>query len=158
MFSLQDIRNSAEGRKLLRIYLFAALLWIALFVVLSQTAGSGTRLSADIDAGDGIIANGLLYKSYPASRKNTPASQEAEPLTVLSDIVNALSLRDRLQQLQANSSGILVQLERMYGNEVNEFLLTLESRGLQIKTAELKPLPAGDIRLLNVTLLLETKR
>ncbi len=74
---------------------------------------------------------------------------------MLSEIVDTLGLRDRVVQLQSNVSGIALQLERVYGEELKEFLLTLDSRGLKIKTAEIKVLPVGSERFLAVTLLLE---
>ena len=155
MSFFRDAYESPEWRRLARVYLLAAAVWIALVFFLVRISETAIRITGDIGSGELIIGNALTYRAYPGTSKKTSSVREAEPLTVLSDIIDTLNLRERVQQLQANSSGVLVQLERVYGEELRELLLTLDSRGLQIKTAEIKALPSGDVRLLSITLLLE---
>ncbi len=153
---IAELREMPETRRLALIYLIAAVLWIALLFFVYRISGTSREIQASLSAGDQILNNAILYKSF--SQKGTsPQARtiQGEPLSVLSEIVDTLALRDRVVQLQSNVSGITLQLERVYGEELKEFLLTLDSRGLKIKTAEIKALPLGTERFLAVSLLLE---
>ncbi len=153
---IAELREMPETRRLALIYLIAAVLWIALLFFVYRISGTSRTIQTNLNAGDQILNSAILYKS---SSPKGPSAQartiQGEPLSVLSEIVDTLGLRDRVVQLQSNVSGIALQLERVYGEELKEFLLTLDSRGLKIKTAEIKVLPVGSERFLAVTLLLE---
>ncbi|MDL2263301.1 hypothetical protein LJC31_01470 [Synergistaceae bacterium OttesenSCG-928-I11] len=153
---IAELREMPETRKLTLIYLLAVLLWIALLFLLFRIYDTSHSLRTSLNTGDQIVNNAILYQASSSKGSSIPTQAiRGEPLSVLSEIVNTLGLRDRMVQLQSNVSGISLQLERVYGEELKDFLLTLDSRGLKIKTAELKALPVDNERLLAVTLLLE---
>lgn len=150
-----ELREMPESRRLAVTYILAAMAWILLVFVLLQIFDASGKLGSAVSSSDQIINSAIKYKSLPSKGGKTSSLQTGEPLTVLSEIVNTLGMRERMIQLQSNVSGIMMQIERLYGDELEEFLTTLESRGLIIKTAEIKALPVGGERLLSVTLLLE---
>jgi hypothetical protein len=93
----------------------------------------------------------MRYRALPRAGTNKRAASE-EPLGVVSEIIDVLKLRDRTQRLQSSSSGVSIQLERMFGGELLDFLISLENSGLDVRAAEIRALPASGIRLLSVFL------
>ena len=155
MITLGELREMPEARRLFRLFAAAAVVWIAFFFLLLQVKSNSVKLAADVSDGDRVLNAATSYRAYPRSNQAAAAAVDQEPLTVLSQIVDTLQLRDKLQQLQANSSGVQLQMERLYGNELQELLGTVESRGLKIRRTDILVVPVEDERLLNITLLLE---
>jgi hypothetical protein len=158
MISLAEIRETPEFRKLFRLFAAAAILWLAFLLVVGRIHAQQGRLAGAISDGDQILNNASLYLSHPAAGQTVATTEREETLTVLSQIVDALELRERMRQLQSNASGVTLQLERLYGNEMSGFLSTLEKRGIRVKTAELRITPSDGERLLGCTLVLEQNR
>ena len=157
--TLSEFREMPEARKISRLLLLAAAVWLVFLFLVLEIRDMGREIDRDLSTGDQIINNAIVYRSYPATaRTKTVTNTTEEPLTVLSQIVDALELRERMLQLQSNASGILLQLDKLYGDELEEFLTTIESRGLTIKTAEIRSMPSGEERLIGVTLLMEQNR
>lgn len=156
--TLNELRAMPESKRLFRFLLAALLIWVILLFLLMEIADSSRKIGMDIFTSDQIINNALVYRAHPASKNKAIVASSEEPLTVLSQIVDTLGLRERMLQLQSNPTGILLQMEKLYGDELEEFMTTIESRGLKIKTAEIKGLPSGNERLLGMTLLLEQNR
>lgn len=157
--TLSEFREMPEARKISRLLLLAAVIWMAFLFLVLEIRDMGRVIGRDLSAGDQIINNAIVFRSYPAATRTKAApSTTEEPLTVLSQIVDALELRERMLQLQSNASGILLQLDKLYGEELEEFLATIESRGLTIKTAEIRSIPSGEERLIGATLLMEQNR
>lgn len=153
----EELKEMPEFRRISLLYIIGALLWICFIAILFQMSWSSGQLRSSVSAGGQIIGIASRVESGSPTQQMTPALI-GEPLTVLTEIVNTLGLRERMVQLQSNVAGISLQFERIYGNELTEFLTTLDSRGLVIKNGEIKALPAGDERLLSVSLLLEQNR
>lgn len=150
-----ELREMPESRRLSATYLLVLLVWAALVFILVNISRASVDVGKSISSGDQIINSAITYKSYPSKGQPAAAAPTGEPLTVLSEIVNTLGMRERMIQLQSNVSGIMLQIEKLYGSELEEFLATIESRGLKVKTAEIKVLPVAGERLLAITLLLE---
>jgi hypothetical protein len=150
--------ETPESRRALRIAALAAVIWIAFFVIAARITAAKHSLIGAMSVNDRIINSGMQYRAYPRTGRTQTARSTEDPLGVLTQIVDALALRDRMQQLQSNASGVLIQLERLYGQELQEFLSTVESRGLEIRTAEIRALPASGGRVLSATFTLEQNR
>ncbi|MDR1915500.1 MAG: hypothetical protein LBQ58_02875 [Synergistaceae bacterium] len=158
MISLNEIMETPESRRILRLFLIAAVIWAAFFVFAVQIVEVNRRLALDLNVSDRIIDAGMRYRAYPRTGQAQTARSTEEPLGVLTQIVDTLALKDRMQQLQSNASGVLIQFERIYGQEMQEFLSTVESRGLHIRTAEIRALPSGGGRVLSATFMMEQNR
>ena len=158
MINISELRDMPEARRLFKLFGAVLLVWITALLLLVYSYGFGGTAAADLYSSDRILDIAVKYKSNPDSSQALSAQSEGDPLSLVSDIAETLNMRDRVQQLQSNESGVLLQLERIYGDEMVKFLTTLESRGLNVKTAEIKALPSGDDRLLGATFLLEKKR
>ena len=155
---LGEIRDMPEARKLSRLFGTAIAAWLISLVLLLHVYGLGGAVGSELYSGERILDMAAKFKASPASEQSVSAASEGDPLSLVSDIAETLNMRDRVQQLQSNESGVLLQLERIYGDEMVKFLSTAESRGLNVKTAEIKALPSGDDRLLGATFLLEKRR
>ena len=158
MINFSELRDMPEARKLLRLYGLVSGTWLISLVLLLYVYSFGSVVSSELYMGERILDMAAKYRAYPASAQSAAAGSDEDPLTLVSDIAETLNMRDRVQQLQSDESGVLLQLERIYGDEMVKFLSTAESRGLNVKTAEIKALPSGEDRLLGATFLLEKKR
>lgn len=156
--TLSEFREMPEARRISRLFLCAAVIWVLFLFLVMEIRDMAGQIDRDLSSGDQIINNAIVYRSYPATSQTKAAASGEEPLTVLSQIVDTLGLRERMLQLQSNASGILLQMDKLYGQELEEFLSTVESRGLSIKTAEIRSVPSGADRLIGVTLLMEQSR
>lgn len=158
MINFSEIREMPEARKLFKLYGLVSGTWIIALVLLLYVYSFGSAVSSELYVGERILDIAAKYRSYPASAQSTATDTGEDPLSLVSDIAETLNMRDRVQQLQSDQSGVMLQVERIYGDEMVKFLSTAESRGLNVKTAEIKALPSGDDRLLGATFLLEKKR
>jgi hypothetical protein len=155
MITLGEIRDMPEAHRLFRLLGIALALWVLFALLLVRIGGMNDEILKGLEAGDNIIDAASTYRSYPTATRNQSTQPGAEPLTAVSEIVETMGLRDRMPQLQSNSAGVLLQLERLYGDEMEEFLVELEKKGLNIKTAEMRSIPSGEDRVLNATFLVE---
>lgn len=152
---LHEMRELPESRKLMMTYAVAAVIWIAFIFFALKLSDSEQLVRANLNSGDQIINSAMVYRSSGGAKRTETQAAAGEPLNVVSEIVNTLGLRERMMQLQSNSTGITMQFEKLYGDELRDFLMTLDSRGIKIKTAELRALPSANERLISITLLLE---
>lgn len=154
--SLNELREMPEARKLLRLFLTAFIVWLLFIALLARVVGMNNELRDEISSGSQVLNAASTYRSFRAAQAVANRHPgDADPLSVVSDVLDAHNLRDRTLQLQSSSSVLTLQLERVYGNEMEEFLSTLESRGIFVRTAEIRVLPSGDDRLLGATFSLE---
>lgn len=153
---INELRELPDSRKIVFHLLAALAVWvscISLFLFLTEARD---EMDSRIDVDARIINSAMVYRSMPhAVVERTAQKSSAEPLGQLSGILDALKLRDKVVQLQSNISGLSVQFEKLYGSEMKEFLITLESRGMTVKNAELRVMPSGDDRLITASFLLE---
>lgn len=157
--SIRDyIKEIPELRKIVITFALACISWLAFLLLASEISSNDRTADGNISSSEQIMSIAMTYK---ASSGNVGAAHteklKGEPLTVLSDIIDGLGIRDRLVQLQSNASGIAIQVERLYGDEFEALISTIDSRGLSIKTSDVKALPVNDERLISSTLLLEPK-
>ena len=124
------------------------------FAFAAAASSLNRQVSDEISSSDEVLDYAMRYRALPRTGASKITAAE-EPLGVVSQIVDTLKLRDRTQRLQSSSSGVSIQLERMFGGELLDFLISLENSGLDVRTAEIRALPASDIRLLSVSLTLE---
>jgi len=150
----REIFSDADFRRPLIMLCAAAAVWVGVIVVLSMTISYARLANADISSSGMVLDYAMQFRALPRTGNAVQAPAE-EPLGALSQIVDTLGLRDRMRQLQSNPSGIVVQLEKLYGGELRELLYSLENRGLVVKTGELRALPGEDGKILNVTLMME---
>jgi hypothetical protein len=155
MITIGEIKEMPEARRLFRLFLTAFALWTALLFLLFRIASMEKEISRNLGVGDQIINVASTYRAYPAGTQAVPLQPGADALTVVSEIVEELGMRGRMTDLKADATGVLLQLDRLYGVEMKEFLTTIEKRGLRVKTAEVKALPGKEGRVLGSTFLLE---
>ncbi|MCL2684376.1 MAG: hypothetical protein FWE55_03950 [Synergistaceae bacterium] len=157
MAGFREILRDGDFRRPGFLCAAALVVWILLITLIFSSDTSLNLARADLSSSGRVIDYAMQLKALPRTR-NVITDIPEEPLSVLSNIINALGLRNRMQQLQSNPSGIVVQLERLYGNELGELLGSIENNGMFIKTAEIKALPGEGGRLLSVVLTMEAAK
>jgi type II secretory pathway component PulM len=156
MITIEEIREMPEAKRILRLFLIALVLWGTLAAVILRIRSIGDEIASALGSGDQVINVASAYRSYPDLRQPSSEAQSGtDSLAAVSEIVETLGLRSRMSQLQANASGVQLQLDRLYGSEMREFLNSIETRELRVRTAEVKTLSTPDGRVLNASFLLE---
>lgn len=156
MISLQEVRDLPETRRLVRLAIVAACLWLVglalLFCASSAADGKRARLA---DCSSILYAGGVI-KSYPAQS----AVSGQEPVAAVASITDSLGLKERVSQMNAGPSGLTLQVNSLYPDELTKFVEALSNAGLNVRTAEVRAMSAGGDkgRLINVTLALEGQR
>ena len=152
-----NLREAFEDRDFRGVFLTCALalaVWGMVFAFAAGVSSLNRQVSDEISSSDEVLNYAMRYRALPRTDTGKSTASE-EPLGVVSQIVDTLKLRDRTQRLQSSSFGVSIQLERMFGGELLDFLVSLENSGLDVRTAEIRALPASEIRLLSVSLTLE---
>ena len=153
----REILRDGDFRKPVCLCGGALVVWVLVIVIMLSSDTSFSISSADLSSSGKVLDYAMQFKALPRTR-NVVTDIPEEPLSALSNIIDALGLRDRMQQLQSNPSGIVVQLERLYGDELGELLGSIENSGLSVKTAEIRALPGEEGKLLSATMTMEAAR
>ena len=154
MAGFREILRDGDFRKPAVLCGAALVVWILLIALMLSSDTSLGRASADLSSSGRVLDYAMQLKALPRAG-NVVTEIPEEPLSALSNKISGLGLRDRMQQLQSNPSGIVVQLERLYGEELGELLSSIENSGLSIKTAEIRALPREEGKLLSAVLTME---
>jgi hypothetical protein len=152
-----NLREEFEDRDFRNVFITCAIalaVWGMVFAFAAATSSLNRQVSDEISSSDEVLDYAMRFRAFPRTGANRmPASEE--PLGAVSEIVDVLKLRERTQRLQSSSSGVSIQLERMYGGELLDFLVSLEYGGFDVRAAEIRALPVSDVRLLSVSLTVE---
>ena len=153
----RELLRDGDFRKPAFLCAAALVVWVLLIALVLSSEASFSRASSDISSSGRVLDYAMQFKALPRTG-NVVTDIPNEPLGALSNIIDGLGLRDRMQQLQSNPSGIVVQLQRLYGDELGDLLGSIEKSGLSIKTAEIRALPAEEGKLLSATLTMDAAR
>ncbi|MDR1579384.1 MAG: hypothetical protein LBS35_03425 [Synergistaceae bacterium] len=152
-----NLREAFEDRDVRGVFIICACalaVWGTVFAFAAAVSSLNRQVSDEISSSDEVLDYAMRYRALPRTGTKDAAAFE-EPLGIVSETIDVLKLRDRTQRLQSSSSGVSIQLERMFGDELLDFLVSLENGGLDVRAAEIRALPASDIRLLSVSLTVE---
>lgn len=136
-------------------------LLLALLCLLVWSAGLLWRADArSVDARAAVQEGRFLqlmrtlsqYQALPRKEEKKEVSA-VDALGALSRMLDRLALRDRVTQFASSGTGIAVQVERLYGEELGRLLQELGAEGFSIRSAELKVLPFGGEKLYLLSLL-----
>ena len=148
---IEEIRGLPETKKLTRLGLLALLVWTAgtaLFLEASDILNSSKERI--IDTGRILDAANTFY-SYPSRN----SAEGREPLSLLTDAINELSLKDRVGLMNSGSSGLTVQMTELNGEEFVSLLKRLSEKGLQVRTADIRAITSSQKgRLINASMLI----
>ncbi len=152
MISFQELKSMPEANRLLKLVLFALLVWLLGLVFLLNANGISRQNKERLGETDSIMNAAVMIKSYP--KQDT--SPGREPLTAVSSIIDSLGLKDRVGQMNSGTSGIVLQVNGIYPDELTNFIEAILRNKLSIKTAEIRAMSSGkEGRLINVTVALE---
>jgi hypothetical protein len=158
MAGFHEMLRDGDFRRPIFLCAAALVVWVLLIALMLSSESSLNLAGSDLSSSGRVLDYAMQLKALPRTG-NVVTETPDEPLSALSNIIDALGLRGRMQQLQSNPSGIVVQLERLYGDELGELLGSIENSGLSVKTAEIRALPVpGEGRQLSATLTMEAAR
>ena len=148
---IEEIRELPETKKLIRLGLLALLVWtVGAALFLEAAAVLNSSRERIVDAGRVLDAANTFY-SYPSRT----SAEGKEPLSLLTDAINELSLKDRVGLMNSGSSGLTVQMTELNGAEFVSFLKRLSEKGLQVNTADIRAITSAQKgRLINASMLI----
>jgi len=152
---IEEIRGLPETKKLIRLGLLALLVWTAgtaFFLEASSILNSSKDRVMDTRK---ILDAANTFYSYPSRT----SAEGKEPLSLLTDVINELSLKDRVGLMNSGSSGLTVQMTELNGAEFVSFLKRLSEKGLQVNTADIRAITSTQKgRLINASMLMGANR
>lgn len=137
-----------QYQKLKKALAAVIIVWLLFGIVFSYacTARDGSR-ERFMEARR-VLKAATELKSYPLDN-----AQYAEPLSSVSAILDKSKLQPKVSQLSSSSTGLLLQINRLYPEEFRILTEELSKSGLVVQTAEVRVLAARrDGKLLNVTM------
>ncbi len=148
---IEEIRGLPETKKLIRLGLLALLVWTAgAAFFLEASAILNSSKERVMDTGKILDAANTFY-SYPSRT----SAEGKEPLSLLTDVINELSLKDRVGLMNSGSSGLTVQMTELNGAEFVSLLKRLSEKGLQVKTSDIRAITSVQKgRLINSSMLI----
>lgn len=152
MLTWQEIKNQPEVRRLFSQALIAVLLWVLAVALLISVLEADSLARQKIAEADTIIQLGSQYRAYGISAG--ASTKEGDELTVVTEIIERLGLREKVVQIGSAQKGVSVQVDGLYRDEFENLLAELSKKGISIKSAELRALPVKEERLWNVNLVL----
>jgi hypothetical protein len=155
-----NLREAFEDRDFRNVFITCACalaVWGMVFAFAAAASSLNRQVADEISSSDEVLDYAMQYRALPRTGTKDADKKAApeEPLGAVSRIVDTLKLRERTQRLQSSSSGVSIQLERMFGGELMDFLVSLENSGLDVRAAEIRALPVSDLRLMSVSLMVE---
>ncbi|NLD05263.1 MAG: hypothetical protein GX672_05130 [Synergistaceae bacterium] len=148
---IEEIRGLPESKKLVRLALLALLIWtVGTVLFLEASADLNSSKARVMDTGKIVDAANTFY-SYPSRI----SSEGKEPLSILTETINELSLKDRVGLMNSGSSGLTVQMTELNGADFVSLLKLLSEKGLQVRTADIRAITSPRKgRLINASMLI----
>ncbi len=152
MISFDELRAMPEAKRLRRVTLVAAAIWLAALLSLSAALSAMRENEDRLGDAERILNAAITVKSYPQQG----AVSGKEPHSAVSEIIDKLGLQSKVIQLASSPAGLVLQVNRLYHEELGKLVEDIQRNGLSVKTAELRSLAGQkDGRLINVTLTIE---
>ena len=152
MISLEELRELPEFKRLARGACITALLWLAAIIVFSFALSALRSNEERLTDAERVLNAAVAVRSYPAQSE----AAASEPLAAVSAIVEKSGLQDRASQLSSSPAGLLLQINRLYPDELGKLLKEMQRAALSVKTAEIRAFSGQkDGRLLNVSITIE---
>lgn len=154
MISFKDVRDLPEARRLGKFAAAALCVWVVGFILLMAALSVMGNEAERLADSDKVLSAGCIVKSYPVL--NAPAGQE--PVAALSAITDSLGLRERVTQMNSGPSGLVLEMNGLYPEELTRLIEEISRGGLSIRTADIRGMSSGGGkggRLINVAIALE---
>lgn len=135
------------------------LIWGSSFYFLQQKQDLVSRISLQERRFGELLELAREYKSIsvPMGQEDPSIWKDQDPIEIISSTLEKVGLKANLVQLSVLSSGVNVQLERLYGEDLGTFIQQIRLKGLEISSAEIKGLPDGDGLLFTLSMIVEKK-
>ena len=144
-----EIRDLPETKRLLRSAAITAALWLAALIVFFLALSALSSNEERFSEATRVLNAAVEIKSYPEQG----AASGREPLSAVTAILDKQGLQSRVSQLSSSPAGLLLQVNRLYPEELSRLVEELHKNGLTAKTAEIRTLTGKqDGRLINLSI------
>lgn len=139
MVNFDELRNVPSAVKLGKLAIFALCLWLLGLVIFSKALFIMNDNGERMKEADRILNAATTIKSYPSRG----FSAGEEPLTVVSGVIDKLGVKERVSKMASTSTGLVVQLDRLYPDELTKLVEEFSKSGLPIATTEIRAAVSG---------------
>lgn len=154
---IRYVQEREEFRKWGLFLLLGILLWITAFVLVGKQQELTGRIELKERRFRDLVEVVRTFKAQPEQENAVRSGLPGDPLTVLSRLLEKVGIKDRLVQLSSASSGVSMQVERLYPGELGTLLQEVIRQGLPIMSCEIRAVPSGNERRLSCSLLVGGK-
>lgn len=152
MISFDELRELPETKRLKQGILVAAVIWIAAVFAFSSAISSLKTNEERLKDAERVLNTAVIVRGYP----NRSEGNVREPLSAVSEILDKCELKSKVAQLSSSQGGLVLQVNRLYTDELVELVNEIQRSGLSIKNAEIRALSSQkDGRLINTTMTIE---
>ncbi len=142
-------------RKVVLLFLGCFLVWGSSIYFLQEKATLLSRITIQERRFNELLQLAATYKrlSLPLAGEDMSAFEGKDPVEIISSTLDQVGLKSNLVQLSVLSSGVNVQLEDLYGEDMGTFIQQIRLNGLEIMSAEIKTLPQGEGLLFSLSMI-----
>lgn len=154
---LRYVREHQEFRKIGLFLVLGIILWVTAFSLVSRQHELTGRIELKEKRFRDLVDVVRIFEAQPQPEKGIRPVLVGDPLTVLSRLLDKVGIKDRLVQLSSASSGVSMQVERLYPGELGTLIQEVIRQGLPILSCEIRAVPTGNERRLACSLLVGGK-
>lgn len=146
------LRGEIAGSKRFVVLAFCALIvWFAVPWLNGLSQSARARLTLQQRRYVTLTQLATEYKKILVTRKDAVDSSETDVMTIFTQVSEKIALGGRVNRIVPLSDGLSIEVNRIYAEELTDLVRALALQGVQIKSAVLEALPAGNERLFSLT-------
>lgn len=151
-----DLMRSLPGfRKVLLLLLGCIIVWGGALYFHQERSTLWSRINIQERRFNELLqlANDYKILSIPLAGEDNASLEGKDPIEIISSTLDKVGLKENLLQLSVLSSGVNVQLENLYGEDLGTFIQQIRLNGLEINSAEIKTIPDGEGLLYSLSMI-----
>lgn len=146
MNEFRAVMKTAEAKPAKKKIALAAAIWLCALLLLVISGVCGKSNSAALEESIEIVRGGVLVKGLPDAE-----IERGTELSAVSSVVDDLGIREKVTRLSSNASGVTIDADRLYADELSNLIAALTSKGLDIQSADLKAVSSDEGRVITAT-------
>lgn len=150
MMNLSSLRGNTDFAKCVKQLLVAVVIWILALLVYLLAITQQHHNSAKLEEATKVLNAVTVIKGYKSI--DTTSSVSGSSFSSLSEAVNSLGLSDRIARLDSTADETVLQITKIYPDELSKLISAIDSSSMQINSAEIKTIEVNGERLLSVTI------
>lgn len=144
------LRSSSEFEKAVKQLLAAVAIWILALLLYLFAIAQQHYNSVKLEEAAKVLNAVTVIKGYKQIDA-LPATTQSS-VSSLSGLVNSLGLTDRVVRLDSTADEAVLQVTKIYPDELGKLLSAMGSSAMKVNSAEIKAMEVNGERLLSATM------